>query len=390
MQKRDFIQTALTGVVFIFSIALIQPILSPYIESMGYSNVTISIIFSLFPLTLFLWSPIAGNLSDIIGRRSVVRMGIALALCAFMFYILGHGSFLMTAVARILNAAAFATVSFVIMSRVHDLVDNAHRGAYSGVYLSLERLAFMLGPLAGGFIADTLFLAAPFYAGITVMSLLLFTLFLRAPNKRFAVSRKDLCTFKELRTFLSYPRLRGLSIIGMATQFTNAAYIVFVPLYVIEAFPIGYKAAGIAMFAFQVPQLLQFVTGKVADRLGRRVLIIIGSILKAGMFYALAVPTTFTTFLMLYALAGFGSSMWNVSAFSLLSDKGEEIGKEGAFTTSYVSLIKIGGFLSFLISGVFVQAYSIEALFRLDAAIIIVGIVLSLYYLFKPLDAKMR
>ncbi|MCK4967901.1 MAG: hypothetical protein KAS12_02505, partial [Candidatus Aenigmarchaeota archaeon] len=86
--------------------------------------------------------------------------------------------------------------------------------------------------------------------------------------------------------------------------------------------------------------------------------------------------------LILLFFVGLGNSMWNVSAWTLMSDIGEAKKIECGIIGSYISIAKTGAFLSFLVSGLVVQMWGINALFMANGILIILGTILA-YPLFK-------
>ena len=82
MHFREYMKFTGISAFFAFSIFLFNPILSPYIKGLGFSDFQISILFSILPLSVIVFSPIVGKLSDVAGRRAIIVMGIALEILA--------------------------------------------------------------------------------------------------------------------------------------------------------------------------------------------------------------------------------------------------------------------------------------------------------------------
>ena len=61
MHYREYIRFTEIGVLFSFIAFLITPVLSPYMKSLGFDVFQIALIFSLYPLSVILLSPIAFN-----------------------------------------------------------------------------------------------------------------------------------------------------------------------------------------------------------------------------------------------------------------------------------------------------------------------------------------
>ncbi len=73
--------------------------------------------------------------------------------------------------------------------------------------------------------------------------------------------------------------------------------------------------------------------------------------MPCGLFLIpISVVNSYLLLLILIFLAGTGSAMWNVSAWSLMSEVGEKMNAECRILTSYFSIAKLGELLSFVIS----------------------------------------
>ena len=123
--------------------------------------------------------------------------------------------------------------------------------------------------------------------------------------------------------------------------------------------------------------LFQFKFGELSDRYGSWRIVIIGCIISAIGIMLMGFSPNFIILSLILVLRGIGNSMWNVSAWNLMSDVGEKMKKEGTITTSYISLAKIGSFASFLFSGLIVMMFGMRFLFILNGLIILMGIVIS-------------
>lgn len=67
---------------------MIIPFMSPYLKSIGFDSVEIGVLIALFPLTIFLVSPIIGTISDDIGRKKVIVAGVFIQIIGLMLTLL--------------------------------------------------------------------------------------------------------------------------------------------------------------------------------------------------------------------------------------------------------------------------------------------------------------
>jgi len=89
----------------------------------------------------------------------------------------------------------------------------------------------------------------------------------------------------------------------------------------------------------------------------------------------------FIVLILILFFMGTGTAMWNVSAWDFMSKVGEGVRKEGMVTTTYLSIAKIGAFFSFVFSGLIVTFFNTNILFLINGLIIMIGILLSYFFL---------
>jgi DHA1 family tetracycline resistance protein-like MFS transporter len=140
-------------------------------------------LLALYPLAQFFGAPVLGSLSDRYGRRPVLLASLAAgaAFYALMALALHVHSLALLAVACVLAGLSEANIA-IAQSAIADVAPSAQRSRLFGyVYLS-SSLAYVVGPLAGGKLADPAVVSwfgapTPFFA---VAALLVATLALTA------------------------------------------------------------------------------------------------------------------------------------------------------------------------------------------------------------------
>ncbi len=377
MHLNEYVRATKSYVLFFFAIYLISPILSPYVKSMGLSDFQISLVFAILPLSIAIFAPIVGRISDKIGRDYFMYSAVIVELLSIILYLLANSPALII-IARTIDSIGIATMIVVGLAKIEDTLDGRARGRYSGLTFSFMTLGKVSGPLIGGFLADYLFIKAPFVlAGILL--LLIIKIPKRANSKRVALS--DFNWLRDIKEFLKYRQLKGIALLGIVFHASIPAFMVFLPLLIKEQFHLSYIYIGMAFFAFYFARLFQSVFGRWSDKNPSHI-ITLGAVISGVFSLLLFWAYNYWTLILLVFLKGIGESMWNVSAWTFMSRIGERHRIEGEVIGSYLSIAKIGSFLSFLVSGLVVQLYGIKYLFLIAGILLLFGIAVA-YQLIK-------
>ncbi|MAG38925.1 hypothetical protein CMO90_02445 [Candidatus Woesearchaeota archaeon] len=389
MHHREFVRATGINIFFTFCIFLYHPIIAPYVKSLGLDDFQVGLIFSILPLTIMFFSPIMGRLSDDIGRTRVIMLGLIVEIVAMALYLLDT-HWLVILIARFLDALAISSVMFVGIAKVEDSLSNKERGKYAGWSFSLTHIGAIVAPVIGGIIADKIFVRSPFILSAFLLLLLSFIIVSKEKiSFRKRVSRKDFNLFDEINFFFSIRQLKGMAILGIVMHASVPAMNVFLPLYIIEKLGLSYTYIGVALFFFGLSHLFQFYFGMLSDRFGRATLTMFGCAIYAFFLFLLSAVNSYSLILLFLFFQGLGRAIWNISAWSFMSDIGERIHKEGEVVGSFMSISKAGGFVSFLFSGLIVQVYGVEKLFILNAFLIALGIIVASLYLDRNLPEKL-
>ncbi|NQU97869.1 MFS transporter [Candidatus Woesearchaeota archaeon] len=379
MHYREYMRATGINILFTFCIFLYYPVISPYVKSIGLDDFQVGLIFSIMPLMIIFSSPIMGRLSDNIGRTNVIIIGLIMEAVAMTLYLIGS-HWWMFAVARVLDAIAISGVSLVAIAKIEDNLSNKNRGKYAGWSFSITHIGAVIAPVVGGVLADKVFIRAPFLLTAVLILILAFRLAFTTKKISKKIERKNFNLLDEIKTFLSSKPLTGTGILGIMMHATNPAMKVFLPLYLIERLGLSYTYVGVAIFFLGIAHIFQFYFGSLADKFGRVNMVMFGCFMFALFMFLLSTTQVYWIILLILLLQGIGGAIWNVSAWSLMSDIGERIHKEGEVVGSYMSIAKIGAFVSFLFSGLIVQVFSIEVLFMFNAFLIAIGMLVASFF----------
>lgn len=359
------------AVAQIFAGSIVMVVLAPYFSSLGYSESWISAVFGLFPLLMAATGLLLGELSDEMSRSYIIRAALLGTAAAYLLYWLGWESSIITG--RVLDAVSFSALVIVLFAKIQDVVDPSLRGRYTGIFLSLRDGARVLGPLAGGFLADK-YIGLPFVVAVVVLLLAAFSL---RSVKNHQKSRLAVHPLRSLKRFFLDARLLPVAVLGPLINGLLPLFNVFLPLLIVNELGLSYAAVGAAASAYMVGHVSQFFFGELVDRYGELRFMLAGSLLTCLLL--LLVPqfgASFYSLLVLVLLIGVCSAMWSVACLEYLSRVGAEQSR-GVVLGTYVSISKLGEATAYFTASVVVLFFGVAGVFYVLASLGILGVVLA-------------
>ena len=145
------------------SFGLIIPVMPTFLKTFGAAGQVLGFIIASFAFAQFLFSPIAGNLSDRYGRKYLIIFGLFVnGLSQIMFGL--SSEIWMLFASRFITGFGTAFIVPPVMAYAADLTTDKDRGKAMGWLGAAISLGFMIGPGIGGFLSN-ISLHTPFYFG---------------------------------------------------------------------------------------------------------------------------------------------------------------------------------------------------------------------------------
>jgi DHA1 family multidrug resistance protein-like MFS transporter len=160
------------------------------------------------------------------------------------------------------------------------------------------------------------------------------------------------------------------------------------PLYA-ESFNISYTMVSLAVSMYAFGRFMADVpVGLLADRVGRRLLMLLGTLILVVCSFLNATAPNFALFLVYRLLEGVGSAMWMTSRTTLLADmlRPEERGRVMSYFQAFMLL---GSSAGPTVGGFIATAYGLRAPFYAYAAVGILSLVLT-YFLIHDADSVVK
>ena len=326
--SRSFALLCTIGVLCFISYNMVRmPVLALFAESLGASPERIGVIVSVSTLTgVFLKLP-SGALSDIYGRRMLLRVGvIAFGVPPFFYPFISDLNVLTWL--RLFHGLATAIFAPSALATVAELY-RERRGAALGTYTACTQSGALLGPFIGGYLAfaygfSSAFLTAGLFGCAAIV--MFYSLHLSPPPPRLHDKGLASVWSEMWKGFSIVARNRKVLVTSStdaAKMIANGALMAFLPLYGIS---VGLNAGEVGLL-FTVQSLTSFISkpimGRVSDRMGRQPLIMLGLLICAATFVSIPHVSELALLLVLSAGFGFGEAVVSSSSSAFVADSSE-------------------------------------------------------------------
>lgn len=163
LRNRGAIALLMLNIFIVFTgIGLIIPIMPSYMNMLHIGGSTLGLLVAAFSIAQFVFSPLAGRISDTIGRKKVIVAGMLLfAVSEWLFGAVSELPLLF--MARLLGGVSAALVMPAVMAYTADITTDEERGKGMGMINAAITTGFIIGPGIGGYIAE-FGIRVPFYA----------------------------------------------------------------------------------------------------------------------------------------------------------------------------------------------------------------------------------
>src|SRR5512136_1275812 len=171
--NRNVIILSLALIVVSLGFGMVIPIFPFYIERMGGGGKELGLLVAVAALTELIFGPVWGSLSDRVGRKPILLVGMAGYGVSSLLFGLATELWMLYA-ARALSGVLSAATASTAMAYIGDSTSEKERGGGMGVLGAAGGLGLILGPGFGGWLGG-ISLATPFFAaaGISLATVLL-------------------------------------------------------------------------------------------------------------------------------------------------------------------------------------------------------------------------
>jgi len=160
------------------SIGLIIPIMPAYLKTFGAAGQVLGFLIAIIAFAQFIFSPLAGNLSDRIGRKKLIVFGLVMTGIAQIGFALSD-HLVELFLWRFLTGVGSAFIMPSVMAYAADITTLEERGKAMGLIGAAISFGFMIGPGIGGALSNVN-IHFPFYfaGGAAIVTAILSVIFL--------------------------------------------------------------------------------------------------------------------------------------------------------------------------------------------------------------------
>jgi DHA1 family multidrug resistance protein-like MFS transporter len=320
---RQIIILFFTLVVVMLGFGMVIPIMPFLIESMGASGSVLGLLMATFALMQLIFSPVWGSLSDRIGRKPVLMIGVFGFGVTMVLFGLSTQLWMLFA-ARALSGILSSATMPTAMAYIGDSTSEEDRGGGMGVVGAAMGLGMVLGPGLGGLLAGEN-LAVPFFiAGVlSFLAMALIMAFLPESlpkEERQKSGQVQFINLGELWQALKSP-IGILLFMAFLLSFGLTAFEAIFGLYALTRFDYGPQRVGtiLMVVGFVSAAVQMSLTGPLTKRWGEAAVIKVSLLLSVVGFPLMLLANSFLTILLTSGFFMLGVSLLRPAVSSLIS-----------------------------------------------------------------------
>lgn len=321
-------------------IGIIIPVMPAYLQLFGVGGQVLGFLVAIFALAQFLFSPIAGNLSDRHGRKIFIIGGLIIFGISQIIFGLATEVWVLF-LGRFLSGFGAALIMPPIMAFVADITTYEERGKGMGMLGAAMSLGFMVGPGFGGFLANVNLTFPFFLAGAAALIASVFSM-IYLPNTQqkptTIAPRENL--FKQLARSVKTSYFIFL-IVVFTFSFGISNFQATLSIYLDNKF--GYTPTDIAIIltvgGFAGVILQMFIVNKLFKRFGEMKVILVNLLVAAVMMLLTIYVSGFFIIMIVATIFSIATTFIRPAVNTLISKlAGAEQGFAAGMNNAYMSL----------------------------------------------------
>ncbi len=343
----------------------------------------LGLLIALMPISQFFSAPIWGALSDRKGRKSPLRISLAIACLGYLTALAGVmlNNIILLLASRIIVGSASGNIS-IVQAAIADMSKPEEKAKNFGLYGMALGVGFTLGPFFGGMLSSWGYNIPFIFAALTTALNLVFAMFFFKETNalRLAQSIHWDTGLSHLKKAFSFKGLRTILLTSFLHNFAWSFFYEFAPVYLISAF--SFSPVQIGTFYAVAGANYALSTGLMLRPLSRflkpQMLYFAGNLLTALAILAMpSISSALGIWLLMAFICYFVALVAPTSTTLISNGVSSQVQGEALGMLSSVNAIALG--ISPLFSGSLVGAHptlpmSVGGLAMLAAAFIVLAV----------------
>lgn len=357
---------------------IVAPAIPVFARSFGVSYTAAGAVISAFALMRLISALGCGRLVNHFGERLILGAGITIvAVSSALAGLSANYSQLLTlrGVGGIGSAMFSVSAASLLLSVTSSEQRGRAMGAFSGGFL----LGGIAGPGLGGLVTGWSLRAPFFLYAVTLaaaggVGLLMLPRRLNKHGQPVTRAEQPLLTVREA---FKMPAFRAAAGVNLADNWAAIGVrAALVPLLVVEVLHRSPIWTGIGLTVFTVGNIITLLLGsRLADRRGRRPLLLSGCLISAAGTSLLVLPQTLPLFLVAMAVFGLGSGLLSVAPGAMLGDVAG--GRGGTVVATYQMAGDIGSLTGPVLAGALADSAGFSSAFALSTAVLLAAAMIA-------------
>ena len=364
---------SLAFLIYTLSWGIILPFFSIYIHSIIPSYSQVGFIISLMSIAAAVVSIVMGDLIDKVGRKKIILFSFANYLIIGPLYAMTH-SINMLILARIYNGVAAIGIWVPSITYVRDISPRNKRAEYIGYFYTASSISYCVGPLIGAVLVSMIDIKYMFYmlgVGAFAASLIIMKIPDSVKPKRSMIQGmkdvffKDRLMGKGIKDYMKEKSLGvKITFVSFLSKMSSALLVMILALY-INSIGGSLWQIGVVYFVVYLPFVFQFAFGEIADHVGAKKMLALGSVLSSVFFVALFFSTNIVSILIFAFLVGLGFAIISPVISIYISKMAGR--NRGEITGIYGAIDEIAAFTGPIMAGLIADMYGLNFAFVLAA-----------------------
>lgn len=377
----------IVSTVNVLALNTVGSLITPYLRDIGLSAAFVGAYFAVSSLVQGLASFVGGFLADSYGRRRIWILGKFFHIAAFTALAAGLRGEAIIAVAVLSGLSQIAVGAVVALQA--EAVHSKFRATYFAIVQTANQLISAVAPLAGGLVADR-FGAAWAFLGVLPLLLAVIRMIGKLEEKailkeadagpdakaaagaRLSVVKEKLAALTQGVLHGPYPRTAVAMLVHrLINGASNGAINIGLPLLLRERFGLGYAGIGAMSTVSCLGSAACMILGaRLADRYGRRLMIVLTSVLCAGIAFLMPLATSV---LHLYVLIFLATLVGNSANGAFSATNMECVSERSRATYGGVAqgINSVGMALGSVVAGV---AFAVQPMYPILIAASLIGL----------------